>query len=524
MILTSLLLMLLAFLGTPLFLVISGVAVFGFGSIGRPASDAIGEISRLVQMDTLITIPLFTFTGYMLAESGAPRRLVAVSRALFGWMPGGMAIVTLFTCAFFTTFTGASGITIVAMGGLLLPVLLKQQYPRNFTLGLVTTSGSRGLIFPPSLPVIIYGYVASVDINQLYIAGVVPGLLGLLVIAIWCVRTGLLERVPRTPFDPRAAAKALWQALPEMLLPVWLIALIFTAVLRVPEAAALAALYILLVEVIIYRDIHPIRDLPRITKESMVLCGAVLVILGASLGLTGYLVQEDVAQTLVETIQSSISSKWMFLLALNIFLLIVGCLMDIFSAIVIVVPLIVPLALQYGVDPFHLAIIFLVNLEVGYSTPPVGMNLFIASFRFRQPVVRLYRASLPFLVLALLALAAITYIEPLSTFTLPDKGPTVDPPGTMAPAPGPVPAKAGKAAPETPKEPVFDGICDESTPGDPDCEDIEGLETDESTKTPEPGKDSKATGSAPAAGAPAEPGAGASPKPTPPPAPDDKTP
>lgn len=471
----------LALLGAPLFLVISGAALLGFYSTGRPPADVTGEIGKLVQMDTLITIPLFTFAGFLLAESGAPKRLVAVSKALFGWFPGGMAMVTLVTCAFFTTFTGASGITIVALGGLLLPVLLHQKYPRNFSLGLVTTSGSRGLIFPPSLPVIIYGYVAAVDITKLYVAGIVPGLLGLMVIALWCFRMGLFAKVPRTPFDPRGAVKAMGKALPEVLLPVLLLASILSAVLKVPEAAAMTALYVLVVEVLVYRDIHPIKDLPRITKESMVLCGAILVIIGASLGLTNYLVTQEVPQTIIAAIKSTIHSKWVFLLALNVFLLIVGCMMDIFSAIVIVVPLISPLAEEYGIHPIHLAIIFLVNLEVGYSTPPVGMNLFISSFRFRQPVMRLYKSALPFVLLAMLALIAITYIEPLSTFTVSADDATIKggmgDPGVAEPdvptgEPGkPLLGKDGK--------PLMDGICDPKLKDDPDCDDDDDLDDDD---------------------------------------------
>jgi tripartite ATP-independent transporter DctM subunit len=466
----------LAVLGAPLFLIIAGVALLGFMTHGRPPADVTGEIAKLVQMDTLITIPLFTFAGYLLAQSGAPRRLVAVSRALFGWMPGGMAIVTVIACAFFTTFTGASGITIVALGGLLLPMLLQQKYPRDFALGVVTTSGSRGLIFPPSLPVIIYGYVAAVDITRLYIAGIVPGMLGLMLVILWCVKTGLFAHVPRTPFDPKGAAVALWKALPEVLLPVWLIGLILTAVLKVPEAAAIAALYVLVVEVVIYRDIHPLKDLPRITKESMVLCGAILVIIAASLGLTNFMVDQRVPELLVKALRETISSKWAFLLALNGFLLVVGCLMDIFSAIVIVVPLLLPLAAEYGVHPVHLAIIFLVNLEIGYSTPPVGMNLFISSFFFRQPIVRLYRVAIPFLILALVGLFAVTYIEPLATFTVPAGGATVK--GGMK---GPEPARKGAApgsgsgASSQPAKgkPTIDGICDPKLKGDPDCEDID---------------------------------------------------
>ncbi len=409
--------MLMALVGSPLFLVISAVAIIGFLSTGGHLRDVTGEISAMMKID-LQTIPLFTFAGYLLAESGAPRRLVAVSRALLGWFPGGMAIVAVATCAFFTTFTGASGITIVALGGLLLPVMLKQGYPRQFSLGLITTSGSRGLVFPPSLPVIIYGYIAAVDIQQLYVAGIIPGLIDVGIIALYCWRVGLFAKVPRTKFDGKAALKALFIALPEVTLPIWIMVLILTGVLQVPEAAALTALYVLFFEVVWYRDVHPFKDLPRITRESMVLCGAIMVILAASQGLTNYLVNEEIPQKIVLAISEVIKNKWVFLFALNIFLLIVGCLMDIFSAIVIVVPLISPLAADFGIAPIHLAIIFLINLELGYNTPPVGMNLFIASFRFRQPVIRLYRAAIPFVLLSLVTIGVITYVPSLSTFTV----------------------------------------------------------------------------------------------------------
>ncbi|MBW2731382.1 MAG: TRAP transporter large permease [Deltaproteobacteria bacterium] len=486
-----------ALLGAPLFLVISGTALASFMSVGRPAADVTGEISKLVQMDTLITIPLFTFAGYLLAESGAPRRLVAVSRAVFGCIPGGMALVTLITCAFFTTFTGASGITIVALGGLLLPVLLKEGYGRNFSLGLVTTSGSRGLVFPPSLPVIIYGYVAAVDITRLYVAGIIPGLIDLGVIAVIAVYFGVKSGVPRTPFEPKEAWRALLVALPEVLLPVWLIVFILTGTLKVPEAAAMAALYVLLIEIFVYRDVHPIRDLPRITKESMVLCGAILVIVGAALGLTNFLVDRQIPQAIVGFISSTIESKWLFLLALNLFLLVVGCLLDIFSAIVIVVPLIVPLAAKFGIHPMHLAIIFLINLELGYNTPPVGMNLFIASFRFRQPIVRLYRAAVPFVLANLIALLVITYFPVVTTFTVPQGQATIKGGMVEQPTPGATPQK-GAAPPAKKRPPILDGIC-EGDPKDPDCQgddiddELDDLDDDKKKPAPAPPTTQKAT-------------------------------
>ena len=513
-------LFLLALLGAPLFLVISAIALVGFLATGRPAADVTGEISQLVQMDTLITIPLFTFAGYLLAESGAPRRLVAVSRAMFGWVPGGTAIVTLVTCAFFTTFTGASGITIVALGGLLLPVLLKEGYGRNFALGLVTTSGSRGLVFPPSLPVIIYGYVAAevatVDITQLYIAGIVPGIIDIAVIAGLAIYIGVKAKIPRSAFQPKEAMKALFKALPEVLLPVWLVALILSAVLKVPEAAAMAAIYVLIVEVFIYRDVHPIRDLPRITKESMVLCGAILVILGASLGLKNLLVDRQIPQAIVAFLSSAIASKWTFLLAMNIFLLVVGCLLDIFSAIVIVVPLIAPIAMKFGVHPIHLAIIFLLNLELGYNTPPVGMNLFIASFRFRQPIFRLYRAAMPFVLMNLVSLLVITYVPVVSTFSVSAKAnPMMAAPNasgrpkSVGKAPTGAPAGATKGAAgakdTTKRAPVLDGVCS-GDPKDPDCEKIDDIDIDDDDQK----VGSKAAG---AKAAPAKPGAAAPAKP-----------
>ncbi len=485
----------LALLGAPLFLLLSGTALCGFVSVGRPPADVTGEISKLVQWDTLVTIPFFTFAGYLLAQSGAPKRLVEVSRALFGWMPGGMALVTLITCAFFTTFTGASSITIVALGGLLLPVLLQQRYPRNFAVGLVTTGGSRGLLFPPSLPVIIYGYVAGVDITRLYIAGVAPGLIDVSVIALYCVWTGVFKQVPRTAFDPRGAARALVRALPEVLIPLGIVGSILSGALKVPETAAVTALYVLLVEVVVYRDIHPIRDLPRVTKEAMILCGVITVLIAGSLGLTNFLVDQHVPEVLVRAIRTTIHSKWVFLVALNLFLLVVGALMDIFSAIV-AVPLILPLAAEYGVHPLHLAIMFLLNLEIAYSTPPVGLNLVIASFFFRQSIIRLYRACFAFLLVALLVLGGVTYVEKLSTFTAPKGGATIQggmvggggPPGPKtveAPAAGAssggvqpgsgtrsTSGGAGGPASAPATRPTMDGICDPKLKGDPDCEDI----------------------------------------------------
>ena len=323
--------------------------------------------------------------------------------------------MALVACAVFTAFTGASGVTIVAMGGLLLPALLREGYPRRFGLGLMTASGSLGLLFPPSLPMILYGYVASVSIDRLFLAGLAPGVLLVLVLSIHGVRAGRRAGVRAERLSARRMLAALHRARWEVPLPALVLGGIYSGWITVSEAAALTALYAFIAEVLLYRDI-PLRRVPAIAMESMTLVGGILVILACALGLTNYLVDAEVPMRILDAMQQHVSSRLTFLLLLNVFLLIVGCLMDIFSALIVVVPLIVPVALGYGVDPVHLGIVFLTNLEIGYLTPPVGLNLFIASYRFREPVVHLYAASVPFLLLMLAALAVITYVPDLSLF------------------------------------------------------------------------------------------------------------
>jgi len=356
---------------------------------------------------------MFTFAGYLLAESQAPRRLVTVSRALLGWMPGGLAIVSLVACAVFTAFTGASGVTIIAVGGLLLPALLAERYPPRFTYGLLTTSGSLGLLFPPSLPIILFGFVAGVSIDKLFAAGAIPGILLVVLLGAYAARASLVTGVPRQRFSWTAFRSAVREAAWEIPLPIVVVAGIYSGKVTVTEAASLTAVYALVVEVLVYRDVK-LRALPRVLTESMVLVGGILLILAVALALTNYFIAAEIPLRLFDWIQNYIHSRAVFLVLLNVFLLIVGCLMDIFSATLVVVPLIAPVALAYGVDPVHLGIIFLTNLEIGYSTPPVGLNLFIASLRFERPIVELYRASLPFLGLYLLALMVITYVPALS--------------------------------------------------------------------------------------------------------------
>jgi len=413
------LLITLAILGAPLFAIFGAAAMLLFGalpdtSITGTANDVFSE--KFADSPLLVTIPLFTFAGYVLAESGTPDRLVKMSRAWLGWMPGGLAMVCLVASAFFTTFTGGSGITIVAIGGLLYPALIADKYKENFSLGLVTTGGSLGLLFPPSVPMIIYGVVAGIMIEKLFLAGLIPGIITVAALAVYSSATGIKNNMSRTKFDAGEALKALWETKWEALLPVALLGGMYSGLLRIHEAAAFTAIYTLVIEVWIYKDVSFRVDLPRIIRESMTLVGAILAILATAIGFTAFLIQARVPMMILDAMEGFITSQVMFLIALNVFLIGVGMLMDIFSAIVVVVPLIVPIALRFGVDPYHLGIVFLLNLEIGYMTPPVGLNLFISSFRFNKPITQLYRAVLPFIGLLGLALIIVTYIPALSTW------------------------------------------------------------------------------------------------------------
>ena len=412
-------LIVLAIFGMPLFAVFGAAAMLLFAdlentSVTGAAHDVFSE--KFADSPLMVTIPLFIFAGYLMAESGTPRRLVRLSRALYGWMPGGLAMVALAASAFFTTFTGGSGITIVAIGGLLYPALIQERYGQRFSLGLVTTGGSLGLLFPPSLPLVLYGVVAGILIEKLFLAGIIPGVLTMLALGVYSFFFGVRAKLPRVKFDSREAGAALWEAKWEILLPVVLLGGLYSGVLRIHEAAAFAAIYALIIEVWVYRDVSFRRDLPRIIRESTTMFGAILAILATAIGFTAFLIQAQVPMKILEAMEEILTSPFMFLLALNVFLLVVGMLMDIFSAIVVVVPLVVPIANHFGIDPYHLGIVFLLNLEIGYLTPPVGLNLFISSFRFDQPVTFLYRAVLPFIGLLLIALILTTYIPWMSTY------------------------------------------------------------------------------------------------------------
>ncbi len=413
-----LLLLAMALLGAPLFAVIAASALWGFYSEEVDLSVLAIEFFRLAEMPILLAIPLFTFAGYLLSESKAADRLVNLTSALLGWMPGGLGLVALAACALFTAFTGASGVTIIALGALLYPALRQAGYGENFGLGLVTTSGSLGLLFAPSLPLILYAIVAQqmalgepLSVEQMFLAGILPGLLMLLMLGAWVVWTSRDHTL--TAFDGRTALRALWDARWEVPLPIIVLGGIYSGFFAISEAAAVTALYVLIVEVGIYREVS-LRELPEVMRKSMVLVGAILMILGVSLASTNYMIDAEIPTRLFEAIREHVDDKLTFLILLNIFLLILGTMLDIFSALVIMVPLLLPIAMRYGIDPVHLGIIFLANMQIGYFTPPVGMNLFIASFRFRKSVMQLYRATWPFFLILLVAVLIITYVPALS--------------------------------------------------------------------------------------------------------------
>ena len=411
---------LLALLGVPLFAVIVAGAMIGFHDSEIDLSVIAVEVYRIAEMPALLTLPLFTFAGYLLGESQAPTRLLNLTNALLGWIPGGMAFVALAACAFFTAFTGATGITIVALGALLYPALKQAGYPDNFNLGLITTSGSLGLLFAPSLPLILYGIIAQqmnlpqpLTIDQMFLAGILPGILMIIILTGWSLWVNRESRIPLSSFSFQEVIRAARAAAWELPIPVIILGGIYGGVFAISEAAAVTALYVLIVEVFILKDVT-LKNLPGIVRESMILVGAILIILGVSLASTNYMIDSDVPTIVFDAVKEFITSKLTFLLVLNVFLLILGAFLDIFSALVIMVPLLIPLALAYDIHPVHLGIIFLANMQIGYITPPIGMNLFIASYRFNKPVLQLYVATLPFFFLLLAAVLIITYVPALS--------------------------------------------------------------------------------------------------------------
>jgi tripartite ATP-independent transporter DctM subunit len=411
--LLTLLLIVAALSGAPLFVVIAASALLWFYFMGVDLSIVVIEMYRLASNPLLIALLFFAFAGYVLAESGAGKRLVKLSTAIFGCIRGGLAVVALLSCAFFTALTGASGITIVALGGLLLPAMLEENYPEDFSLGLLTSSGSLGLLFPPSLPMIIYGVVAGVSIPQLFLAGLIPGILLIVMLSMYSMYKGVRGECRVISFDFQDFIDTFRETIWEILLPVVVFGGIYSGFLAVSEAAVVTVVYVLLVALLINRDVK-LNQMPAIVVKTVVMVGSIIIILGAALAFNSLLIDQQVPSKTLLWIQDHVESKFVFLLILNIFLLLVGCLLDIYSALVIVAPLIVPLAQGYDINLLHLGIIFLINLQIGYSTPPIGMNLFIASLRFEKSVLRLGAASLPFLGILLVALLIITYVPGLS--------------------------------------------------------------------------------------------------------------
>ncbi len=419
MIFASIILLVLAIFGAPLFAVIAASAMLGFTKDDTDLMVVVSEVFGITNMPMLSAIPLFTFAGYLLSESNAPHRLVRLTGALMGWMPGGLALVSLAACAFFTAFTGASGVTIIALGAILYPALKHDGYPDNFNLGLVTASGSLGLLFAPSLPLILYGVIAEISIDNLFRAGILPGLLMLTLLSGYSLWVNRHNRKPLKAFSWKEVGSALSEAKWELPLPIVVLGGIYSGFFAVSEAAAVTALYVLLVEVVILREIR-FRDLPRVMRESMLLVGGILIILGVSLASTNYMITADVPQQLLAFITEFVSSTASFLFLLFIFLLILGAILDIFSATVLVVPLILPIAAQYGVDAYHLGIVFLAAMQLGYLTPPVGLNLFIASYRFERPIMKVYAATFPFLIILTLSVLIIMYWPGLSLWLIPN--------------------------------------------------------------------------------------------------------
>lgn len=413
-----------AIAGAPIFSAILAAAMLGFYIGEIPLQVIAIELYRIADTPMLVALPLFTLTGYLLAESKTSERLVKVSQALIGWAPGGLSIIAFITCAFFTAFTGASGVTIVAMGALLYPALQQVGYSQRFSLGLITSSGSLGLLLAPSLPLILYGIIAQqmgvgepFTIQDLFLAGAMPALLMITVLSIYSLWSNRHQKIERQRFSFNELKSALWQAKWEIPLPFIILAGIYSGYFAISETAAVATFYVFIVEVCIYREIKWLQ-IPDLLQRSMTMVGGIILILAVSLALTNVLVDAQVPNMIFDWLQLHISSKLMFLILLNIFLLFLGAFLDIFSAIVIMVPLILPIAVSYGIHPVHLGIIFLANMQIGYFTPPVGMNLFIASYRFKKPITELYRATIPFMLVLLFAVLLITYIPALSLMFL----------------------------------------------------------------------------------------------------------
>lgn len=424
--LSTIVITVLTFLGMPLFAVMGGISLLAWINHEREDARSFMHIAANVLADTfltspiLVTVPLFTFAGYLMAESKTPDRLVRAASAALGWMPGGLAVVCIFANAFFTTMTGGSGVTIVAIGGLLYPALLKQGYPQRYALGLVTAAGAVGLLFFPSPLVMIYAFIAGVDIDRAYLALLVPGLVLMAVLVGHAVLVGIRSKVPRAKFDARETLRGMWDAKWEIVAPVLVLGGMGTGTMGIDEAAAAAAIYILVVEVYVYKDLGW-KDVVRIAREAISLSGAILMILFMATALTNYVVDAQIPLHILEWFtENGMDKTWKFLVVLNIFLFVLGVVMDEFSAMLVALPLIVPLAAKFGVSPFHLAVMVLLNIEIAYISPPIGINLYIASFRFNKPISMVYSVVMPFMWILTASTVLFVFAPVLSTFTVTD--------------------------------------------------------------------------------------------------------
>lgn len=410
-------LVLLVLLGTPLFAIIAAGAFWNFYQADVDLQAIAIEFYGIAEMPILLAIPLFTFAGYLLSESNAPRRLVRLTSALLGWMPAGLAIVSLVACAFFTAFTGASGVTIIALGAILFPAMQQAGYPEKFNLGLVTSAGSLGLLFAPSLPLILYGVVAEVPIEQLFLAGLIPGFLMLVILSAYSIWKNRAIRTPLGDFSWTEVRAALRESMWEIPLPIVVLGGIYSGYFAISEAAAVTALYVLIVDVAILKEVS-LRKLPSIVRESMILVGGIMMILGVSRASTNFMIDAGVPQQLLQWISGFVNGETAFLVMLLVFLLALGAILDIFSAIVLVVPLILPVAIEFGVHPVHLGIVFLATMQLGYITPPIGLNLFIAGYRFDRSILDIYFSTLPFFIFLMISVMLITFWPALSLYLL----------------------------------------------------------------------------------------------------------
>jgi tripartite ATP-independent transporter DctM subunit len=405
-----------ALAGTPLFVVMGGLVILLFETSGNQIDAVSTFIHSALTNDSIIAIPLFTLVGFFLSESRAGERLVLSFRSFFGWLPGGMIIATVIICAFFTSFTGASGVTILAMGGILYTILTDHvKYPEKFSIGLLTSVGSVGLMFPPSLPLILVGVIGQTNIFHMFAGGLFPGIILVVSVIVFGIVASVRKKIPLEPFRPRKALESLKGTILEIILPFILVTAYFTGILSLTEIGAVAVFYIFITEVLVHRDIK-FSKLPRVFLKAVPIIGGVLAILALSQALSYYIIDTNAPTDLADWMLETIKSKYVFLLLLNLALLVVGCLMDIFSAILIIFPLITPLGAAYGIDPVHLGIIFIINLEVGFLTPPVGLNLFLAVYRFKKPFVDICRYVFPFLLIQFAVVLLVTYIPALSTW------------------------------------------------------------------------------------------------------------